>query len=155
MSTRRTDDRSASFPAEADVGIQPATPAEVGIQAVAGTTTPQEFERLDAAERRYQAAHTAWTDALRASRGGGPAELARLGIAQQAYEEAKAALERISDEAAATDRQLARLREERLASERRAAAIAGQADAWSRVRAAKPRRRGLAGLLDRLTGRHR
>ena len=153
MSTRRTDDRSTSSPAESDVGIQPATPAEVGIQAVAGTTTHQEFERIDAAARRYQAAHTAWTDALRASRDGGPAELARLGIAQQAYEEAKATLQRITDEAADTDRQLARLREERLASERRAAAIAGQADAWSRVRATRPRRQGLGGLLDRLSGR--
>jgi hypothetical protein len=152
MTTRPTDDRSTRPAAAPDVGIQPATPPEVGIQPLPAATA-REFERLEAAERRYQAAHTAWTDALRASRDGGAAELARLGIAQQAYEDAKATLERITDEAADTDRQLARLREERLASERRAAAIAGQADAWSRVRATKPPRRGLGGLLDRLTGR--
>lgn len=152
MTTRPTDDRSTRSSPASEVGIQPATPPEVGILPLPVTTT-REFERLDAAERRYEAAHTAWTDALRASRGGGAAELARLGIAQQAYEEAKAALERIRIEAADTDRQLARLREERMASERRAAAIAGQADAWSRVRATKPRRRGLGGFLDRITGR--
>jgi hypothetical protein len=155
MTTRNQDDRSTRTTrttVRTDVGVQPTEAPEVGIQPLQ-SPAGREFERLDAAELRYHQAHAAWTDALRASRSGGAAELARLGIAQRAYEEAKATFDRLTDEAAATDRRLARLRDERQATERRAAAIAAQADAWNRVRASKPPRRGLGGVVDRLFGR--
>jgi hypothetical protein len=152
MTTRNQDERSTRATSRTGVGIEPTTAPEVGIQPLPATTGAT-FERLDAAELRYHQAHAAWTDALRASRNGGAAELARLGVAQQAYEEAKATLDRLTDEAADTDRRLARLRDERQATERRAAAIAAQAEAWSRVRTAKPQRGGLGGVIDRLFGR--
>ncbi len=131
--------------------MQRPTPTDVGIQPL--PSPGHEFARVAEAEARYHQAHAAWTEALRASRGGGSAELARLGLAQQAYEDAKAALDRLTTQAADTDRSLARLRDQRIALQRRAAAIAAQAEAWRRVREAKPARRGLRGLIDRITGR--
>ena len=54
------------------------------------------------AEARYVAARDAWTEAMRASGSGRPADLAALAVAQEAYEQALAEQERWASGAALT-----------------------------------------------------
>ncbi|HET9879552.1 MAG TPA: hypothetical protein VFQ81_09635 [Candidatus Limnocylindria bacterium] len=127
-----TSNEPAAAPDErAPVGIQPRGPD------------------LAAAETQYAACRTAWLEALRASRSGSNAALARLALAQTAYEASTAALEQARIEDAAQQERLAAFRERREEARRRAEAIAEQTVAWSRVRETKPAPTGLLGRLFR------
>lgn len=104
---------------------------------------------LGAAESNYDACRQAWLDALRASRSGRNADLARLAVAQTAYEEAQAELDRARAEDALQLQRLEAVRRRRDEVNRRAEAIANQAAAWNRVHESRPERRGLLSRLFR------
>lgn len=126
--TTRNEPAAAS-PEQSSVGIQPRGPD------------------LAAAEAHYATCRNAWLDALRSSRSASNADLARLALAQAAYEAAATALEQARIEDGARQERLVAFRERREEATRRAEAIAGQSVAWSRVRETKPARRGLLGRL--------
>ncbi|MEO8246382.1 MAG: hypothetical protein ABI622_04600 [Chloroflexota bacterium] len=140
----RLSDRTARR-AEALIGtdVEPtAADASVGIQ-------PRALSVGDA-DATYEAAHSAWLDALRSSASGSTRALARLAVAQQAYEAASEAVELARAEALLEHQRLEAVRRRRAELNRRAEAIAGQGVAWNRVHAEQPQRRG---LLSRIFGR--
>lgn len=127
-----TDPAAGVANEQVTIGIQPRDPGVV------------------AAEAHHATTRLAWLDALRASRSGTNADLARLALTQKAYEEATAALERTNAEDALRQQRLEAVRRRRAETNARAEAIANQAAAWTRVREEKPRRRG---VLDRILRR--
>ena len=118
-----------------------ATGAEdsVGIQ-------PRSLSVADA-ESAHDAARAAWLNALRESGSGSNRALARLAVAQEAYEAARTAVALARTEAALEQQRLEAVRRRREEINRRAEAIAGQGVAWSHVHEEHPPRRGLLGRL--------
>lgn len=103
---------------------------------------------LEEAEAAHTSARQEWLDALRASRSGSHQALARLAIAQQAYEASEVAVELARAERELAMQRLDVLRQRQADVSRRAEAIAGQADAWNRVHKQPPApRRGIVGRL--------
>ena len=137
----RLSDRTSRRTAAATGAGREAPPAEesVGIQ-------PRGLSVADA-QAAYATARAAWLDALRSSASASNRALARLAVAQDAYEAAGKAVELAKAEELLERERLAAVRRRREELNRRAEAIAGQAAAWDRVHEEQPRRRG---LLDRL-----
>jgi hypothetical protein len=127
MKPPRTDELRAA--PEAEVGVQPR-----------GLPLPE-------AQAAYDAARTTWLDALRQSKDGKNRTLARLAVAQKAYEEADAALELSRAEDALAQQRLEALRRRREEVQRRAAAIASQATEWNKVHETPPAKKGLFGRI--------
>jgi hypothetical protein len=99
------------------------------------------------AEEAYTAARAAWLEALRHSASGNNRALAKLAIAQEAYEAATKAVEVAKAEELLEQQRLEALRRRREELNRRAEAIAGQAAAWDRVHEEHPRPRGFLGRI--------
>lgn len=137
----RLSDRTARRAAET-AGAErdaPAVEAPIGIQP-RSLTVPE-------AEAAYAAARTAWLDALRTSSSGGNRALARLAVAQEAYEAAGKGVELAKAQELLEQQRLEAVRRRREELNRRAEAIAGQGVAWNRVHEEHPRRPGLLGRL--------
>lgn len=127
-----------SQPAPTDVG-RAAPEGDIGVQ-------PRGLALPDA-QAAYDTARAAWLEALRGSKEGSNRALARLAVAQKAYEEAGAALELSRAEDALAQQRLEALRRRREEVQRRAAAIASQATAWNKVHETPPAKKGLLGRL--------
>lgn len=111
---------------------------------------------LAVAQAIYDTARAEWLDALRTSRDGRNRTLARLALAQKAYEEAGVALERARADDALERQRLEAVRRRREAIQRRVEAITNQAAAWDRVHdEAHEHARHDRGILGRLFGRRR
>jgi hypothetical protein len=130
--------RRADSAGRADLDT-PASEESVGIQ-------PRSLSVEDA-EAAYTAARATWLDALRSSASGGNRALARLAVAQEAYEAAERAVELAKAQELLEQQRLEAVRRRREELNRRAEAIAGQAVAWNHVHREQPRRRGLLGRL--------
>ena len=119
----------------------PSTEESIGIQ-------PRSLSVADA-EAAYTTARADWLDALRSSASGSNRALARLAVAQDAYEAAGKAVELARAQELLEQQRLEAVRKRREELQRRADAIAGQAVAWNHVHEEPPRRRGLLGRLFR------
>jgi hypothetical protein len=139
----RLSDRTARRTAAMTGADSTASPTEesVGIQ-------PRSLSVADA-DAAYATARAAWLEALRNSASGSNRALARLAVAQEAYEAAGRAVELARAEELLEQRRLEAVRQRREELNRRADAIAGQAVAWNRVHEEPPRRRGLLSRLFR------
>ena len=137
---RPTEVTPAGPPSRTDE-VRAAPEAEIGVQP-RGVPLPD-------AQAAYDAARASWLEALRQSKDGKNRTLARLAVAQKAYEDAGAALELARAEDALAQQRLEALRRRREEVQRRAAAIASQATAWGKVHETPPAPKGLLGRLFR------
>ena len=147
MSIRRPTEDRAEAARNADPAATPSQPAAERLAVAPPPIVDTGPRSLEDADARYVTCRDAWTAAMRAANSGRAADLASLAIAQEAYEEASAEVQRWRSGAKVAvpielDRNRAGLR-----------AVIGQEMAWRRMHEPKPKDGGALSRIARKLGR--